>query len=256
MSRAPNHEFQEWWNKQRERGLDPSSPDGGGGGPVLPVEIRTPRSDQAVEKSRARSARQLSWVCLLRFQQIASLVASAAGSLVSILRTANRRIAASPADSSSSRLYRIIRFFLILVLVLLGFELLAFSKGWHFSPPSVGSKEVLGFVELVYANWLEIRAKYLAPPLQSLTNVCIVLFLIQSVDRVVLVLGCLWIKIKGIKPVASVDYEKKGDLDSESGGEVFPMVLVQIPMCNEREVRTCRFLSSLLRRHSRFTHCC
>ncbi|XP_030454827.1 probable xyloglucan glycosyltransferase 6 [Syzygium oleosum] len=235
MSRAPNHEFQEWWNKQRERGLDPSSPDGGGG-PLLPVEIRTPRSDQAVEKSRARSARQLSWVCLLRFQQIASLVASAAGSLVSILRTANRRIAASPADSSSSRLYRIIRFFLILVLVLLGFELLAYSKGWHFSPPSVGSKEVLGFVELVYANWLEIRAKYLAPPLQSLTNVCIVLFLIQSVDRVVLVLGCLWIKIKGIKPVASVDYEKKGDLDSESGDEVFPMVLVQIPMCNEREV--------------------
>ncbi|KAL3725067.1 hypothetical protein ACJRO7_030130 [Eucalyptus globulus] len=246
MSRAPNREFQEWWNKQRERGLDLSSPSsadgpstsggGGGGGPLLAVEIRTPRSDQAVEKSRARSARQLSWVCLLRFQQIASLLASAAGSFLSVLRTANRRIAASPADSSSSRLYRIIRFFLILVLVLLGFELLAYSKGWHFSPPSVGSKEVLGFVELVYANWLEIRATYLAPPLQSLTNVCIVLFLIQSVDRVVLVLGCIWIKIKGIKPVASADYEKKEDLESESGDEAYPMVLVQIPMCNEREV--------------------
>ncbi|KAF8014674.1 hypothetical protein BT93_H0473 [Corymbia citriodora subsp. variegata] len=243
MSRAPNREFQEWWNKQRERSIDLFSPTDGpsttaaaAGDPLLPLEIRTPRSDQAVEKSRARSARQLSWVCLLRFQQIASLVASAAASFVSLLRTANRRIAASPADSSSSRLYRIIRFFLILVLVLLGFELLAYSRGWHFSPPSVGSKEVLGFVGLVYANWLEIRATYLAPPLQTLTNVCIVLFLIQSVDRVVLVLGCIWIKIKGIKPVASVDYEKKEDLESESGDEVYPMVLVQIPMCNEREV--------------------
>ncbi|XP_048132139.1 probable xyloglucan glycosyltransferase 6 isoform X2 [Rhodamnia argentea] len=58
----------------------------------------------------------------------------------------------------------------------------------------------------------------------------------QSVDRVVLVLGCLWIKIRGIKPVASIDYEKKGDLESESGDVVYPMVLVQIPMCNEREV--------------------
>lgn len=95
---------------------------------------------------------------------------------------------------------------------------------------------MLGYVELVYANWLEIRAQYLAPPLQSLTNVCIVLFLIQSVDRVVLVLGCLWIKIRGIKPVASIDYGKKGDLENESGDVVYPMVLVQIPMCNEREV--------------------
>lgn len=254
MSRAPNREFQEWWNQQRERNLDLSSssssdgPSTSAGDSLISVEIRTPRSDQAVEKSRARSARQLSWVCLLRFQQITSLVASAASSLVSILRTANRRIAASAADSSSSRLYRIIRFFLILVLTLLGFELLAYYKGWHFSPPSVGSKEVLGYVELVYANWLEIRAQYLAPPLQSLTNVCIVLFLIQSVDRVVLVLGCLWIKIRGIKPVASVDYGKEGDLESESGDVVYPMVMVQIPMCNEREVRRCRFLSSLLTR--------
>ncbi|XP_025673919.1 probable xyloglucan glycosyltransferase 12 [Arachis hypogaea] len=63
----------------------------------------------------------------------------------------------------------------------------------------------------------------------------IVLFLIQSLDRLVLCLGCFWIRYKKIKNVAAEDY---GDLDLESGEKkgFFPMVLVQIPMCNEREV--------------------
>ncbi|PKI67370.1 hypothetical protein CRG98_012240, partial [Punica granatum] len=207
MSRAPNHEFQEWWNKQRERNHDlfsyssdddPSTSGnasgsgsfgngvGGGGYGYHAVEIRGHSSDPTVEKSRARSARQIRFFCFLKLQQIASSFASLAGASVSVLRTANRRIVASPADSSSSRLYRIIRFFLILVIVLLGFELLAYYKGWHFRPPRpphVGSKELLDWLGLVYAWWLDIRAKYLAPPLQSLANICIILFLIQSVDR-------------------------------------------------------------------------
>ncbi|OWM82926.1 probable xyloglucan glycosyltransferase 6 [Punica granatum] len=258
MSRAPNHEFQEWWNKQRERNHDlfsyssdddPSTSGnasgsgsfgngvGGGGYGYHAVEIRGHSSDPTVEKSRARSARQIRFFCFLKLQQIASSFASLAGASVSVLRTANRRIVASPADSSSSRLYRIIRFFLILVIVLLGFELLAYYKGWHFRPPRpphVGSKELLDWLGLVYAWWLDIRAKYLAPPLQSLANICIILFLIQSVDRLVLVLGCFWIKFRGIKPVANVEYGKEG---LENGNaEEYPMVMVQIPMCNEKEV--------------------
>lgn len=95
-------------------------------------------------------------------------------------------------------------------------------------------------VEYIYAKWLEIRANYLGPLLQSLTNACIVLFLIQSVDRFVLVLGCFYIKLRGLRPVAEMDYKQ----DVENGGldeHDYPMVLVQIPMCNEREVRRCRF---------------
>ncbi|XP_057739681.1 probable xyloglucan glycosyltransferase 12 [Arachis stenosperma] len=63
----------------------------------------------------------------------------------------------------------------------------------------------------------------------------IVLFLIQSLDRLVLCLGYFWIRYKKIKNVATEDYS---DLDLESGEKkgFFPMVLVQIPMCNEREV--------------------
>lgn len=242
MSRAPNYEFQEWWNKQREKNnLDlledksdqPTSPfhaidvDGGG-----------LHSDPSVEKDRARSARQLSWVCLLRFQQIATSLAWISNGLVFLVRTANRRIASpdSQADSASSRLYRAIRVFLIVVILLLGFELVAYFKGWHFSPPVVGSAEVLGMVGVVYARWLEIRAEYLAPPLQSLANLCTVLFIVQSVDRIVLILGCFWIKFRRLKPVASVDYSSNAE-NGEVNVEDHPMVLVQIPMCNEREVR-------------------
>ncbi|XP_021301203.1 probable xyloglucan glycosyltransferase 6 [Herrania umbratica] len=235
MSRAPNYEFQEWWNKQREKnhGLftnDSNNPNNG----FLAVEISSSNPDRTAEKDRARSARQLSWVCLLRFQQLANSLAWITNASILLLRTANRRISSadSPSDSSASRLYRIIKFFLFLVVLLLCVELVAYFKGWHFSPPSVVSAEVA--VELVYAKWLEIRADYLAPPLQSLANVCIVLFLIQSVDRVVLMLGCFWIKFRRVKPTATMEYPV-GRVEGENV-EDYPMVLVQIPMCNEREV--------------------
>ncbi|KAK7304551.1 hypothetical protein VNO77_42432 [Canavalia gladiata] len=233
MSRSPNYEFQEWWNKQREKNnLDlfddkaeqsftAVNVDGIGAGG---------HSDPSVEKERSRSARQLSWVCLLKFQQLAASLGWLSNGLFFLVRTANRRITDSASfRGDSSRLYRAIRVFLVVVIVLLGFELVAYFKGWHFSPPD--PSDVVGMIGVVYARWLEVRASYLSPPLQSLANLCTVLFIVQSVDRVVLILGCFWIKFRRIKPVASVDYD---------GGaqtvEDYPMVLVQIPMCNEREV--------------------
>ncbi|KAJ7950532.1 Xyloglucan glycosyltransferase [Quillaja saponaria] len=236
MSRPPNFEFQEWWNKQREKNhelfLEKSD---NPNTPFLTVEISSPISDQSVGKDRTRSARQLSWVCLLKLQQIASFLTWISNGFVFLVRTASRRIASpdSRADSSSSQLYRVIKVFLIVVLLLLGFELVAYFKGWHFSPPSVGSVEVLGMVGFMYAKWLEIRANYLAPSLQGLTNVCIVLFLVQSVDRVALMLGCFWIKLWKVKPVTNMEYPAQGENENV---EDYPMVLVQIPMCNEREV--------------------
>ncbi|XP_062023375.1 probable xyloglucan glycosyltransferase 6 [Rosa rugosa] len=236
MSPAPNNpEFQEWWNKQRqtnhENGDDSSSH-------LLTVEISSPGADRTVGKDRTRSARQLSWLWLLKLQQIAASFASVTNSFVGLVRTANRRIASpdSPADSASSRLYRVIKGFLIFVLLLLCVELVAYFKGWHFSPPTVGSAEVIG---IVYANWLHVRVNYLAPPLQTFTNVCIVLFLIQSVDRVILVLGCFWIKFRRVKPKATMEYKTTPSSEEEGGTENvedYPMVLLQIPMCNEREV--------------------
>ncbi|KAF8402181.1 hypothetical protein HHK36_013133 [Tetracentron sinense] len=235
MSPPPNYDFQEWWNKEREKnhGLIPDKSENPSS---FTVEIRSPNAGAqgTVEKERSRNARQLSWLCLLKFQQLANSLAWIANGFLSLLRTAHRRISSSSSSNSTeSLLYRVIKVFLGLVVLLLVFELVAYFKGWHFSPPSMSSAEVLGFVELVYANWLSIRANYLAPPLQALTNMCIVLFLIQSVDRIVLMLGCFWINFRRLKPVPLMEFS--GDVENENA-EDYPMVLVQIPMCNEREV--------------------
>ncbi|KAG6748916.1 hypothetical protein POTOM_048854 [Populus tomentosa] len=222
-SRAQNYEFQEWWNKQREFLDKPENT------AFLTVEIHSP----TVDKGHTRSARQLSWLWRLKFQQLATSLAWLTDGFIDLLRTVYRRIAASktdsPSDSSiSSRLYRIIKYFLFLVILLLCVELIAYLKGWHFSPPSVELAEAA--VERAYAKWLEIRANYLAPPLQSLTNLCIILFLIQSEDRIVLIVGCFWIKFRKLRPVAAAEYVGRENVED------YPMVLVQIPMCNEREV--------------------
>lgn len=84
-----------------------------------------------------------------------------------------------------------------------------------------------------------IRVHYLAPPLQFLANACIVLFLVQSLDRLILCLGCFWIRLKRIKAVPK--HDDTPDLESGQKG-FFPMVLVQIPMCNEKEVTFFFFL--------------
>ncbi|CAK9188579.1 unnamed protein product [Ilex paraguariensis] len=224
MSRAPNYEFQEWWNKQRENqgellSENPNS--------LLTVEIRSPTADRTADKDRTRSARQLSWIYLLKFQQIANSIAFLTNGFVSLLRTANRRITTSdsPSDLESrrpqSRLYRVIKVFLVIIVVLLVFELVAYFKGWHFSPPTVESAaEVVDLVEYLYANWLEIRANYLAPPLQICGSSGFGAWMLLD-------------QIPGLKPVAFVEYSE--DVENVNVEE-YPMVLVQIPMCNEREV--------------------
>ncbi|XAR60922.1 Xyloglucan 6-xylosyltransferase [Bertholletia excelsa] len=179
VSRPPNYEFQEWWNEHRENHhglhLDKSEKSR-----WITVDIQSATPDSEIENKRTRSVRLISWVCLLRFYQIAN-------GFVSVLRTANSRLAYAGHRRRRSRLYRVIKAFLTFVVVLLVLELVAYLKGWHF----------------------------------------------RSVDRVLLVLGCLWIKIRRLKPVAAVEYStNSGNISVED----YPMVLVQIPMCNEREV--------------------
>ncbi|MFS7997987.1 putative xyloglucan 6-xylosyltransferase [Helianthus anomalus] len=49
----------------------------------------------------------------------------------------------------------------------------------------------------------------------------------ESLDRLVLCLGCFWIQFKRIKPVPK---ERLPDIESWDNEGFFPMVLVQIPM--------------------------
>ena len=126
------------------------------------------------------------------------------------------------------------------IIAMLGFELIAYMKGWHYFTSSThllhipGSDDVIGLLQSIYLGWIYIREMYIAPPLQSLANICIVLFLIQSLDRVTQCLGCVWIKFKNIKPIAKVQSLDIEDAEQSDAG--YPMVLIQIPMCNEKEV--------------------
>ena len=140
--------------------------------------------------------------------------------------------------SQKGKLYKFIRVFLAISIFMLFFEVFAHVKGWRFDRPSYlhipDSSDVQSLLQSTYIGWVDFRANYLGPPLQTLANSCIVLFLIQSIDRLIQCLGCLWIWVKKIKPIAKVkDFETN---DPEQPFSAYPMVMVQIPMCNEKEV--------------------
>ena len=218
------------------------------------VELESPSEQDFLvegrrEKSRNKNARQLTWVLLLKAHRAAGCLTSLGSALIALGTAVRRRIAAGRTDteiSSSSAtavittkskprfLYSCLKVFLLLSLMLLAFETAAYYKGWqHFETPKLQLRFPKGLFDWVYTHWVMIRVGYLAPPLQFLADACIVLFLIQSLDRLILCLGCFWIRFKKIKPVPK---KTISDLETGENGCFLPMVLVQIPMCNEKEV--------------------
>ncbi|KAF5456065.1 hypothetical protein F2P56_025578 [Juglans regia] len=215
-----------------------------------------------------KNAKQLTWVLLLKAHRAAGCLTSIASAMLSLAAAIRRRVASGRTDDEDddnedenendggggcrekenptvkTRFYFCIKMFLWLSVLLLGLEVVAFYKGWHLGTPHFEFQlqslwatplGVKGVFDWIYSRWVLVRVEYLAPPLQFLANACIVLFLIQSVDRLILCLGCLWIRLKKIKPLPKQADPGK-DLESGENNGYFPMVLVQIPMCNEKEV--------------------
>ncbi|KAK3423365.1 hypothetical protein EUGRSUZ_F00101 [Eucalyptus grandis] len=224
---------------------------------IFPAGAPATGEGAAPERTRNKNAKQLTWVLLLRAHRAAGCLASMAAAFLGLASAVRRRVAAGRTDNDVSeasrlgggvresptlkaRFYTCTKVFLWLSIVLLGFEVAAYFKGWHYGAHNVELQHLLatsfsvkGVFDRLYSKWVSIRVEYLAPPLQFLANACIVLFLIQSLDRLVLCLGCFWIKFKNIKPIPKED----ASVDVESGEKgYFPMVLVQLPMCNEKEV--------------------
>jgi hypothetical protein len=187
---------------------------------------------------------------------------------------------------------RFLRAFLLLSLAMLALETIAHLKGWQFPQHLPGNlqeleeqlqhlpehlrhlpenlrqlpehlrvperQEIQGWLHRAYVAWLEFRVDYIAWAIQKLSTFCILLFMVQSVDRIVQCLACFWIKIRGIRPripasgnkprrgrkSAAADVEN-GDADDDADG-YFPMVLVQMPMCNEKEVSYWQFFFYLV----------
>lgn len=219
-------QFFKWWGGEEARGT-----------PVI-VKMESPTfsvveidgADAAfkpVEKTRLKNSQQVRWVLLLRAHRAAGCVARLAAAL-------RRRL--SGADVASEKLgkgklmLRVLKFFLLASLLALAAEIAAHSNGWHHLPRT--SEEIRGFFHSAYVSWLDLRGRCVAPFVHSLSLLCVVLFCIQSLDRLLLCFGCLYIHLKNIKPSINGD-PFRGDPPLHS----YPMVLVQIPMCNEREVR-------------------
>lgn len=206
------------------------------------LELHGPQDHnfQFGDKDRGKNAKQLTWVMLLKAHQAAGWVSWLAQGLCSLLSTIRKRLILREGVNDApqkSKLFSTIKALLTFAIIMLGFELIAHMKGWHFTTPHMhipGSEDVQGLFHFTYVTWIYVRTNYLAPPLQSLANVCIILFLIQSVDRITQCLGCLWIKLKRIKPLPKVHSLETGDAEQPYSG--YPMVLIQIPMCNEKEV--------------------
>ncbi|CAN1185196.1 Probable xyloglucan glycosyltransferase 12 [Linum perenne] len=246
-----------WWGKESHKGT-----------PVVVkmknpnwsmIELEGPLEDDFLmetptrlrDKSRNKNARQLTWVLLLKAHKAVGCLTSIGSAMVSFGSAIRRRVRSGHTDTVDDlvhdnvnpgfkpRFSSCIKLFLFLSVMLLGFEVAAYFKGWNFRASHMELKSFLlvtpfgfkDFFDSIYSRWVFCRVEFLAPPLQFLANVCIVLFLIQTLDRLILCLGCFWIRFKKIKPVL----KQTDDLESDDKG-YFPMVLVQIPMCNEKEV--------------------
>ncbi|KAL3526450.1 hypothetical protein ACH5RR_011106 [Cinchona calisaya] len=196
------------------------------------VEINDYDSSLLQDKQKAARPKQFIWVLLLKAQRALGCIPWLATGLWAMFLSVKKRIALSDATDEEykykGRLYKFIKAFLAISVVALVIEIIAYFQKWDLS--TVRSWEVQNLVQWSYMAWLSLRVNYAAPAIVMLSKFCIVLFMILSLDRLVLCFGCFWIKYKKLMPVV------EGEAYDIEDASSFPMVLVQIPMCNEKEV--------------------
>ncbi|KAK2661852.1 hypothetical protein Ddye_000426 [Dipteronia dyeriana] len=183
------------------------------------------------ERQKGVSPKQFTWFIFLKANRAFVCLSWLATAGKTMFVSAKKRIALLDVEEepkSREKLYRVIKAFLVISIVALVIEVVAHIKKWNLN--LIQPWEVQGLVQWSYMACLSFRLDYVAPLVIALSKFCVVLFLIQSLDRLVLCLGCFWIKYKNLKP--KIDGEASDNEDSST----FPKVLVQIPMCNEREV--------------------
>ncbi|KAI6689774.1 hypothetical protein NL676_026602 [Syzygium grande] len=196
-----------------------------------------------VVKDRNKKAKQLKWVLLMEANKAICSVAFVGNVLYRVLSSIKKILLFGQRESDetakldrSKFLFRLILAFLVMALIAPAIEPVA--RGWNnFSSAGLRTNqtsEIRAWFHRVHASWLELRAESIVPLAQTLCRFYIALFLIQSVDRTVLCLGCLWIKYKGIKPNVRGDPFRSDYMEDPE--YEYPMVLVQIPMYNEKEV--------------------
>lgn len=84
--------------------------------------------------------------------------------------------------------------------------------------------------------WDHARGPVIVPALRVLVGACLVMSVMLFLERVYMGIVIAVMRVSGHKPEKRYSWEAIGD-DVESGSSAYPMVLVQIPMYNEKEVR-------------------
>lgn len=83
--------------------------------------------------------------------------------------------------------------------------------------------------------WTMVRVRFIAPLLNAVIPIFLALSVLIFLEKIFFGLTTVWVKVFKLKPKKRYKWEAiKPDL--ESGSLAFPMVLVQIPMFNEKEV--------------------
>jgi len=98
-----------------------------------------------------------------------------------------------------------------------------------FQVASEGAATQLEFI------WKQIREPLIVPTLRWTVYLCLGLSLIMLVEKVYMAIIISYVKLFKRTPEKCYKFEAIED-DVELGNSNFPMVLVQVPMYNEREV--------------------
>ncbi|KAI4346432.1 hypothetical protein L6164_007328 [Bauhinia variegata] len=97
---------------------------------------------------------------------------------------------------------------------------------------SVRYSDIAGQMGMI---WEQTKAPLIVPLLKWMVFLCLVMSLMLFVERVYMGIVIVYLKLFGRKPETSYKWEPLKD-DVELGNSAHPMVLVQIPMYNEKEV--------------------
>lgn len=98
-----------------------------------------------------------------------------------------------------------------------------------------GTPRQVDILSQVGMLWDLVRAPLIVPVLKLMVNVCLAMSVMLFVERLYMGIVKLFIKLLRRKPETKFKWEAMKE-DIELGNSVYPMVLVQIPMYNEKEV--------------------
>jgi beta-mannan synthase len=101
-----------------------------------------------------------------------------------------------------------------------------------------------GVVMQIEFVWSHIREALVIPILKVAVFLCLCMLCMDFIEKVYMTIVICFVKLCGKKPEKRYKWESIKD-DVELGNSNYPMVLVQIPMYNEREVnvKCCLFFN-------------